>query len=168
MAEEAVKNGDSHNGNSNTKTVSFSAFKPQLFVEDGKVGDAVHFYKAAFGAQEVIHFTQTKRKPDQELPSLISTQLKLGSTIFIVSEHSSAMNKAGGSGLSFLLETDDIEGAIANAVKAGAVSNGEIEEGENALRLGKVKDPYGMMWAITSPTVVKKMKKGEEENVEAA
>lgn len=76
-------------------------------------------------------------------------------------------NKAGGSGLSFLLETEDIEGAITNAVKAGAVSDGEIEEGDNALRLGKVKDPYGMMWAITSPTIVKKMKKSEEENVEA-
>lgn len=76
-------------------------------------------------------------------------------------------NRTAGSGFSFILETEDIEGAVANAVKAGAVSEGEIEEGENALRLGKVKDPYGMMWAITSPTIVKKMKKSEEENAEA-
>ncbi|KAK1353096.1 Early tobacco anther 1 [Heracleum sosnowskyi] len=168
MTEEAVKNGDAHNGNSNTKTVSFSALKPQLFVEQGKVGDAVHFYKAAFGAQEISHGTQSKRKADQELPSLISAELKLGSSIFIISEHSSDLNKTAGSGLSFLLETEDIESAVANAVKAGAVSDGEIEEGDNAMPMGKVKDPYGMMWAITSPTIVKKMKKSEEENVEAA
>ncbi|KAL1834946.1 hypothetical protein ACET3Z_004597 [Daucus carota] len=167
MAEEAVKNGDAHDGN---KTVSFSAFKPQMFVEEGKVGDAVHFYKAAFGAQEVNHVTQTKRKADQELPLVVSAELKLGSTIFLVSDlsdHSSAMNKTGSNGPCFLLETDDIEGAIANAVKAGAVSEGEIDEGEGASPVGKVKDPYGMIWAITSPTIVKKMKKSEEE-VQAA
>lgn len=91
MAEEAVKNGDAHDV---SKTVSFSAFKPQMFVEEGKVGDAVHFYKAAFGAQEVNHVTQTKRKADQELPLVVSAELKLGSTIFLVSDlsdHSSAM-----------------------------------------------------------------------------
>ncbi|MEI4867204.1 hypothetical protein, partial [Klebsiella pneumoniae] len=46
-----VNNGESQNGNS--KVVTFSALKPQLFVEAPKASDAVLFYKEAFGAEEV-------------------------------------------------------------------------------------------------------------------
>lgn len=51
------------------------------------------------------------------------------------------------------LETEDVEAAIAAAVNAGAVKEGEIVEGEGACcggRVGKVKDPYGFTWLICS------------------
>lgn len=59
-----------------------------------------------------------------------------------------------GTGLVFCLETEDIEAAVANAVKAGAVSEGEIAEGDGACcagRVGIVKDPYGIVWQLCSP-----------------
>ena len=51
----------------------------------------------------------------------------------------------------FVLETDDVDGAIATAVGAGAVADGDVKEVEGAGRVGKVKDPYGYVWTISSP-----------------
>lgn len=84
MAQEVVKNGEAQNGNS--KVVTFSALKPQLFVEAPKASDAVLFYKEAFGAEEVNRVTHPKRKADQELPLVISAELKVGSSTIIVSD----------------------------------------------------------------------------------
>lgn len=155
MAHEVANNGEVQNGNS--KVVSFSALKPQLFVEAPKAADAVQFYKAAFGAQEVNRVMQPKRKADQELPLVVSAELKLGSTTILLSDlsdDSSALIKTVGTGLVFCLETEDIEAAVANAVKAGAVSEGEIAEDDGACCAGRVaivKDPYGIVWQICSP-----------------
>ncbi|KAK1357499.1 hypothetical protein POM88_050755 [Heracleum sosnowskyi] len=106
--------------------VSFSAFKPLLFVEAPKVAEAVQFYKSVFGAEEVNCVTNPKGEAGQELPLICA--LKLASTTFLISNHSSdPLIKTGGAGFSFLLETEDIEAAIGNALKAGAVSVGEGE-----------------------------------------
>ncbi|XP_022004038.1 uncharacterized protein At5g48480-like [Helianthus annuus] len=119
-----------------------------------KVVDAVAFYKAAFGAEEVNRVNHPKRKADQELPVLISAEIKLANSSFLVSdvsEDSTATDKAVGSGLVFCLETEDIEAVVDATIKAGAVADGEISEGEGACcggRVGKVKDPYGVVWAI--------------------
>ncbi|XP_052211212.1 uncharacterized protein At5g48480 [Diospyros lotus] len=155
MAQEA-QNGGARNGGS--KQVTFSALKPQLFVEAPKAKDAVQFYKAAFGAEEVNCIMHPKRKAEQELPLVLSAELKLGSSSFLVSDladDSSAPIKTPGSGFVICLETEDVEGAVANAVNAGAVSEGEVvTEGDGACcggRVGKVKDPYGLVWLICAP-----------------
>ncbi|KVH94194.1 hypothetical protein Ccrd_003747 [Cynara cardunculus var. scolymus] len=49
-------------------------------------------------------------------------------------------------------KTEDIEAAVDKAVKAGA--EGDMTEGEGAWfggRVGKVKDPYGIVWLICAP-----------------
>ncbi|XP_009758474.1 uncharacterized protein At5g48480 [Nicotiana sylvestris] len=158
MAEE-VQNGGAENGAAKAVTVTFTAMKPQLIVEAPKAGDAVQFYKAAFGAEEVNRVNHPKRKAEQELPLILSAELKLGSTTFLVSDSdltddSSAPVKTA-SGCVFCLETEDVEGAVAKAVTAGAVSEGEIAEGDGACcggRVGKLKDPYGNVWLVCSPS----------------
>ncbi|KAI7734373.1 hypothetical protein M8C21_024533 [Ambrosia artemisiifolia] len=147
------------NGGDVEKTVvTFTAVKPKVFVEASKVAEAVAFYKGAFGAEEVNRVNHPKRKADQELPVLVSAEVKIGSSSVIVSdvsEDSSATEKGVGSGLVFCLETEDIEAAVETAVKAGAVADGEITEGEGACyggRVGKLKDPYGVVWTICTPT----------------
>ncbi|KAK1398078.1 Early tobacco anther 1 [Heracleum sosnowskyi] len=159
MAEEAVKNGDATNGS--TKAVTFSAMKMQLFVEAPKANDAVLFYKAAFGAEEVNRVSQPKRKADQELPLVISAEIKLGGTTIIVSDISddSPAPIKSGTGSVFCLETEDIDGAVEKAVEAGAVKEGEVAEADGACcggRVEKVKDPYGNFWMICSPPAAKK------------
>lgn len=156
MAQEIAKNGDAHNGT----TATFSAMKTQLFVEATKANDAVEFYKAAFGAEEINRVTQPKRKADQELPLVMSAELKLGDSIFIVSDDSSAPFKSDIGGCFFCLETEDIDAAVAKAVKAGGVRNGEKVEVDGACiggRVEKVKDPYGNFWIICSPAAANKI-----------
>ncbi|XP_021978082.1 uncharacterized protein At5g48480 isoform X2 [Helianthus annuus] len=139
--------------------VTFTALKPQVFVEASKVNDAVAFYKAAFGAEEVNRVSNPKRKADQELPLLLSAEIKLGSSTILISDladDSTALVKASGTGLVFCLETEeeDIEAAVEKAVKAGAVAESEVTEGDGACcggRVGKVKDPYGIVWLICAP-----------------
>ncbi|KAK9281961.1 hypothetical protein L1049_004870 [Liquidambar formosana] len=145
------------NGGAEKAAVTFTAVKPQLLVEAPKANDAVQFYKAAFGAEELSRTMHPKRKADQELPLILSAQLKLGSSIILVSDlvdDSAAPVKAEGTGCVFCLETEDVEAAISKAVTAGAIKEGETAEGEGACfggRVGKVKDPYGFVWLICSP-----------------
>jgi len=88
MAQE-VQNGAENNGAAAEETaaaVVFSAFKPQLLVQAPKANDAVQFYKAAFDAEEVSRTMHPKRKAEQELPLVLSAELKLGSAVFSVAD----------------------------------------------------------------------------------
>lgn len=66
--------------------VVFTAVKPWLVVEAPKADEAVQFYKAAFGAEEVSRVNHPKRKAEQEVPLILSAELKLGSSSIIVSD----------------------------------------------------------------------------------
>ncbi|KAE8695301.1 EPIDERMAL PATTERNING FACTOR-like protein 9-like [Hibiscus syriacus] len=152
MAQEEVQNG----GVEKVAAVTFTALKPQLMVEAPKAADAVQFYKSAFGAVEVDRTVHPKRKAEQELPHILSAQLELAGSTILVSDtsESSAPLKTEGAGCVLCLETEDVEAAIAEAVSAGGVAEGEITEGDDACcggRVGKVKDPYGYVWLICSP-----------------
>ena len=85
MAQEAHNAGAAPNGAA-VKEVVFKVAKPWLFVEAPKANDAVQFYKVAFGAEEVNRTVHPKRKAEQELPLLLSAELKLGSFSFLVSD----------------------------------------------------------------------------------
>ncbi|CAL0328187.1 unnamed protein product [Lupinus luteus] len=157
MAQQDAQNGGSENAGAVAATVSFSALKPQLFVEAPKANDAVLFYKSAFGAEEVSRSLNPKRKAEHELPLILSAELKIGGSSILVADitdDSASLVKTGGNGVVLCLETGDVEGAIAKAVSAGAIAEGEVVEGEGACcggRVGKVKDPYGFVWLICSP-----------------
>ncbi|XP_041012543.1 uncharacterized protein LOC121255990, partial [Juglans microcarpa x Juglans regia] len=66
--------------------LSLGDSKPQLLVEAPKASNAIQFYKAAFGTEELGRTMHPKRKADQELPLILSTQLKLGGSTFLVSD----------------------------------------------------------------------------------
>ncbi|KZV51652.1 hypothetical protein F511_29068 [Dorcoceras hygrometricum] len=151
MAQEA-QNG------SKAAEVVFAAVKPWLVVEAPKANDAIQFYKAAFGAEEVSRVSHPKRKAEQEIPLVLSAELKLGSCSIVVSDltdDSFDHVKTVVTGSVFCLETEEVEAAVSKAVTAGAVADGEVSEVEGACcsgRVGKVKDPYGNVWVICSPS----------------
>ncbi|KAK9684814.1 hypothetical protein RND81_10G234600 [Saponaria officinalis] len=164
---QEVENGTHNNDNNDTKTatttattVVFSSFKPQLVVEPPKAADAVAFYKAAFGAEEVSRDMHPKRKAEQETPLILSAQLKLAHSVFSVSDYTHddsplVKNEEGAARCVFTLETEDVEGAVTNAVNAGAVAEGETREVEGGGgRVAKLKDPFGYLWVISSPAKV--------------
>ncbi|XP_077210451.1 uncharacterized protein At5g48480-like [Tasmannia lanceolata] len=137
--------------------VSFICVKPQLLVQAPKATDAIEFYKAAFGAKELNRSVHPKRKADQELPLILYAQLKIGSSIFIVSDQTDdtapTVEMNGGDCFALCLETDDVAGAFSKAVDAGAAVEAEIAEDEGACcgaRVGKLKDPFGYIWTVCS------------------
>ncbi|EPS57806.1 hypothetical protein M569_17011 [Genlisea aurea] len=146
-----VENGAAAEHEGEISKVVFTAVKPWLVVEDSKANDAVEFYKAAFGAEEVSRVNHPKRKAEQEVPLLLSAELKLGSSVIVVSDLTDAELKAASSKSLFYLETENVETAVAKAVAAGAVADGEITEA-----VGKVKDPYGNIWQISEPAAAAK------------
>nr|CAD1824448.1 unnamed protein product [Ananas comosus var. bracteatus] len=60
--------------------------KAQVVVAGAKGEEAVRFYKAAFGAEEVRRATHPKRKAEHELPLLIFAELRIGASSFLVSD----------------------------------------------------------------------------------
>ncbi|RWW48841.1 hypothetical protein BHE74_00045055 [Ensete ventricosum] len=111
---------------------------------------AVRFYKAAFGAEEIGRVAHPKRKAEQECPLILSAELKIGSSLILVSDcFDAAAAAAGGGGIAFRLEAEDVDAAVKKAVAAGAEVMSEVSEEEGSL-LGKVKDPYGVVWAIAA------------------
>ncbi|MBA0578657.1 uncharacterized protein At5g48480 [Gossypium raimondii] len=136
--------------------VKFTAVKPQLMVKTPKAVDAVNFYKSAFGAVEAGRSACCPPPTaEQNLPNILCAQLELAGCSFVVYNDGSAPQKIEGIGNQLCLETDDVEAAISKAVSAGAVVEGEVTEGGGACcggRVGKVKDPYGYVWLICSPS----------------
>lgn len=85
MAQEDVTVAGANGSSTVEKSVvTFTAFKPMLIVEAQKVSDAVTFYKSAFGAIESGHSLYPKRKLDQELPHVLSSELNLVGSSFVV------------------------------------------------------------------------------------
>ena len=85
MAQE-VQNGGAEKAAACEAVVLFTAVKPRVLVEAPKANDAVQFYKAAFGAEELGRTMHPKRKAEQELPHVLSAQLKLGGSTILVSD----------------------------------------------------------------------------------
>lgn len=79
MAENGVNGGGAEGA-------EFTAMKPQLLVPAPGAAEAVQFYKDAFGAEEVARSLHPKRKAEQELPLMLAAELKIGSSVFIVSD----------------------------------------------------------------------------------
>ncbi|KAE8054988.1 hypothetical protein FH972_011865 [Carpinus fangiana] len=84
-----------------------------------------------------------KRKAEQELPQVLPAPLKFGGSTILVSDDcvddSATPAKIEWTGITLCLETENVEAAIAKAVKAGAVAVGEIEDGEGACWGGRVR-----------------------------
>ncbi|XP_042414932.1 uncharacterized protein At5g48480-like [Zingiber officinale] len=128
-------------------------FKPQVMVPGGKAEAAVKFYKAAFGAEELRRVSHPKRKADQDLPLIISSELKIGSSFLLVGDRFDEGGEDGsaqsGGGVMFRLEAEDVAEVVKKAVAAGAVVVGEVAEDESGI-VATVKDPYSVVWVIAA------------------
>ncbi|KAK1258350.1 hypothetical protein QJS04_geneDACA009278 [Acorus gramineus] len=132
--------------------------KTRLMVPEGKSDEAVKFYKAVFGAEELNRISYPKRKADQELPLIICADFKIGSSVFQVCDKTDdkISAKDGGSDIVFWLDAEDVEGTGAKLIEAGAVLEEKIIADESSCGcaqiasgpVGKYKDPFGFTWLI--------------------
>ncbi|XP_042392083.1 uncharacterized protein At5g48480-like [Zingiber officinale] len=125
--------------------------KTQLLIPGAKAAAAVKFYGDAFGAEELRRVSYPKRK--RNLPRIISSELKIGSSVLLVSDRFDEGGEEGSAasfgGIAIWIETEDVDEAVKRALAAGAELVSEVAEHHNGV-FGKVKDPYDVVWVIES------------------
>jgi len=126
-----------------------ASVSPQLSVRRGR--EAVEFYKAAFGAEEIYRVGGTAE--DEE----VVAQLSVGNASFWVSDESPANENfspesLGGSTVRLLLIVEDPHSVIERAGALGATEVRSAEE-EHGWLLGRIEDPFGHQWEIGKPLI---------------
>jgi PhnB protein len=120
---------------------------PQLSVRRGR--EAVEFYKAAFGAEEIYRVGGTDEHED------VVSQLSIGVATFWVADESPAHlnfspESLGGATTRMLLTVADPDAAVQRAVAAGATEVTAVTD-DYGWRVGRIVDPFGHHWEIGRP-----------------
>ena len=109
---------------------------------------AIEWYRDVFGAVEVERMTGGAGR-------IAHAEIRIGETsLFVADEHPHYESivgpaRVGGTPVYLDLETDDVAGAFAAAVAAGATSIREPTDPALPVQSAKVRDPFGHIWLIT-------------------
>jgi PhnB protein len=125
-------------------TTAGSKIAPWLSVR--RSGEAVDFYKSAFGATEVYRL---------DAGGGVIARLSVEGAEFWVAEESpehgnSSPETLNGSSVRMILTVPDPDAVFARARAAGASEVYPVSEG-HGWRIGRVVDPYGHHWEIGRP-----------------
>jgi PhnB protein len=117
---------------------------PYLRVKDA--GQAIEFYKRAFGAVEKFRLTEPSGR-------IGHCELLFGSTTLMLSEEYPEYGflgpqSIGGTSISIHLHLDDADAAIERAVSAGATVIRPASDAFYGERSGTVRDPFGHEWML--------------------
>ena len=124
-----------------------SDVSPELSVRRGR--EAVEFYKAAFGAEEIYRVGGTDEHQE------VVSQLSVGKASFWVADESPpnrnfSPESLGGSTVRLLLIVEDPHSVVERAVALGAAEVAPVAE-EHGWLLGRIEDPFGHQWEIGKP-----------------
>jgi PhnB protein len=122
---------------------------PYLVVRDG--AKAIEFYKRAFGAKEVIRIDAPGNK-------IGHAELKIGSASIMITDEFPDMNLQapefyGGSPVQIHLYVEDVDAVAKRAVEAGAKLEKPLEDMFYGDRAGRLTDPFGHDWWISTHKV---------------
>ncbi|MCA8901741.1 MAG: VOC family protein [Hyphomonas sp.] len=135
-----------------TRVVSAAAdgsVVPHLVCRDA--AKAIDFYKAAFGADEMIRLPG----PDGRL---VHASVRInGNLVMLVDEFpdmgSTSPESLGGTAVTMHLSVTDAAGVVDRAVRAGAKLIMPVERQFWGDLYGMVEDPFGHRWSIATPGV---------------
>ena|SRR3990167_6859119 len=130
---------------------------PYLIIRD--VSKAIAFYKAAFGANELMRMGM----PDGKIGY---AEIKIGDSIIMMADEFPEMGapgpkSLGGSPIRIHLYVKNVDEFANQAVAAGAKLIRPLEDQFFGDRLGSLEDPFGHLWNIAT----KKEKVSREEMV---
>ena len=121
------------------------AIAPMLSVRRG--AEAIDFYKAAFGAQELFRI-------DDDSGAVVARLSVRGAEFWLADESPSNSNfspeSLGGSSARRVMVVDDPAAVFKRATLAGAKEVWPVS-GQNGWLIGRVVDPYGHHWEIGKP-----------------
>jgi uncharacterized glyoxalase superfamily protein PhnB len=110
---------------------------------------AIDFYKAAFGAEEVMRLAGPTGK------LMHGSVMINGAMVLLVDEMPDynvlGPNSLGGSPVTIHLVVPDVDAAVERAVEAGATIVMPVADQFWGDRYGVVKDPFGHKWSISTP-----------------
>ena len=120
--------------------------EPMLSVRRG--AQAVEFYKAAFGAQELFLI--------QDDQGAVVAQLSVGKAKFWVADESPqhlnfSPESLGGGTVRMVMIVSDPDAVFERAVQAGAKVVAPVVDQPYGWRVGRVADPFGHHWEIGKP-----------------
>lgn len=111
--------------------------------------DAIDFYKAAFGAEELI------RMPGENGKLMHAAIAIDGAMVMLVDENKDwgllSPLALGGTPVTLHLNVPDADAAIARAEAAGATVTMAAHDAFWGDRYGQVRDPFGHSWSIAHP-----------------
>ncbi len=125
----------------------YHSVSPFLIIDGA--AKAIEFYTKAFGA---------KLRSKMELPDgkkIGHAELKIGDSIIMLADECPEMNARspkfyGGSAVGFQFYVKDVDKVVARAVAAGAKLIKPVENMFYGDRCGRVEDPYGYQWYIST------------------
>ena len=125
-----------------------SGLTPHLSIGGGRAAEAIDFYKAAFGAEEMM------RMPADDGKRLMHAHLKVnGASLMLADDFPEYSGKEAGApeGVSLHLQVPDADAAWQRAIDAGASIKMELADQFWGDRYGQVEDPFGHRWSIGAP-----------------
>ena len=124
----------------------YATATPYLAIEGA--GQAIEFYKRAFGAEEVV------RMPGPD-GSVMHAEIRIGNSMIMLGEACAERDAPGpkalaGSPVSIMLYVEDADAVAAQAQKAGAKITQPVGEMFRGDRYGKLEDPFGHRWGVAT------------------
>ncbi|SIO11450.1 PhnB protein [Parasphingorhabdus marina DSM 22363] len=127
------------------KEDGYHSVTPYLIVDDAAA--AIDFYKAAFGAEEVMRMPMGDK--------IGHADLLIGDSHIMLADEFPDMdklgpNKRGGGTCSLMIYVENSDAAFDQAVAAGATAVRPVEDQFFGDRSGWVKDPFGHEWTLST------------------
>ena len=121
---------------------------PHLTIREGKASEAIDFYKAAFGAEEI------RRAPAEDGKRLMHAHLVINGGHVLLNDDfpeftGSPTNLPAA--VTLHLQVDDADTWWNRALEAGATVRFPLDNQFWGDRYGQVTDPYGHTWSIGGP-----------------
>ena len=109
-------------------------------------GEAIEFYKKAFGAVELSRIPGSNGK-------IMHASIRIGDSVIMLNDENPEWGALGpkalkGSPVTIHLYVQDADAVFAQAVKAGAKATMPLDDMFWGDRYGKVEDPFGHQWSI--------------------
>jgi PhnB protein len=113
-------------------------------------GEAIEFYKRAFGAKEVVRIPGPNG-------TIGHAEIKIGDSLVMLADESPDMgflgpHSRGGTTIQLHLYVRDVDATVEKAVAAGGKLTRPLEDKFYGDRAGTIEDPYGHVWYIATHT----------------
>ncbi len=122
----------------------FHSITPYLTVKNAP--EAIAFYETALGARERSRMTMPNG-------TIANAEIVIEGDAILIREETTDMrgpNTLGGTPVMIHLYVDDVDAVSKRAIAAGMVVVLSVEDRPYGDRAGRVKDPYGHVWIIST------------------